>query len=498
MKTTHIQRSFSVPLVIVILAICLLPSIAVSATTGNYTTLVTFNGPDGSWPAYESLVQGLDGSFYGTTNEGGAYGAGTVFKISPSGTLTTLHSFCAQNCTDDGSRPTGGLMLGTDRNFYGTTDVGGTYDSGTIYKITLKGTLTILYSFCSQPNCADGGNPLSGLVQARNGNLYGTTGYGGANTKFCNGGCGTMFEITPAGKFTTLYSFCSQPNCTDGGFPNGELIQGSNGNFYGVTQQGGVNTGQVECENALPGCGTVFELTPSGQLTTLYNFCSQANCGDGALPFAGLVQATNGDFYGTTFVGGNPPPNAYGTVFKITPGGILTILRGFDTTDGGLPVANLIQATNGDLYGTTYRAGNGWGTIFQITVGGAFTRLYDFDFAEGDCEGGLVQGTDGSFYGTTFGVDGQSPLGTVFNLSLGLHPFVKTLPSAGKVGTTVVILGNNLDGTMSVVFNGTPATFTVLGPSAIQTTVPTGATSGVIEVKTPTKSLESNISFDIQ
>lgn len=478
---------------------CLFPSIAAAATTDTYTTLVTFTGPNGAWPAYESLVQGLDGNFYGTTNEGGAYGAGTVFKISPSGILTTLHSFCAQNCTDDGSRPAGGLVLGKDREFYGTTDFGGTYDSGTIYKITPTGTLTVLYSFCTQPNCTDGGYPLSGLVQARNGNFYGMAGYGGANIEFCNGGCGTVFEITPAGKFTTLYSFCSQPNCIDGGFPIGSLIQASNGNLYGVTQQGGANTGSDECQGDLPGCGTVFELTPSGQLTTLYNFCSQANCADGALPYAGLVQASNGNFYGTTFVGGNPPPNAYGTVFKITPSGILTLLHRFDPTDGVTPVASLIQATNGDLYGTTYRDGNGSGTIFGITPGGAFTKIHTFDVAEGNCEGGLVQGTDGSFYGTTFAsTSEQGSVGTVFNLSRGLSSFVESLPSTGKVGISVVILGNNLTGTTSVAFNGTPATFKVLGASAIQTTVPAGATSGKIEVKTPTKTLESNISFEIK
>jgi len=398
----QIERSFSVPFLAGILAVCLFPSIVPAATTDTYTTLVTFTGPNGAWPASESLVQGHDGNFYGTTNEGGTYEAGTVFKISPSGTLTTLHSFCAQNCSDDGSRPLAGLVLGNDGNFYGTTDLGGAHDSGTVYKITPTGALTILYGFCAQPNCADGGDPFSGLVQAKNGNFYGTTNYGGANAEFCNGGCGTIFEITPAGKFTTLYSFCSQPNCTDGGFPMGGLIQDSNGNFYGVTQQGGTNTGSDECQGFLPGCGTVFEFTPSGKLTTLYNFCSQAHCADGVLPFAGLVQASNGDFYGTTSEGGNPPPQAYGTVFKITQSGILTVLHNFDVTDGSIPIANLIQATNGALYGTTYGLDTTPGTIFKITPGGAFTKIHTFDIAEGNCEGGLVQGTDGSFYGTTF------------------------------------------------------------------------------------------------
>ena len=237
----------------------------------------------------------------------------------------------------------GNLIQGTDGNNYGTTVRGGVYEQGTVFKVTPDGTLTALYSFCSQVNCTDGAEPFSRLVQA-GGNFYGTTAIGGANDG------GTVFEITPAGQLTTLYSFCSQTNCTDGAEPFSGLVQ-AGGNFYGTTVSGGAN-----------GRGTVFEITPAGQLTTLYSFCSQTNCADGELPYAGLVQA-GGNFYGTTVEGG--ANGFYGTIFEITPAGQLTTLHSFAYTDGADPTAGLIQATDGNFYGTTEGGGaNGRGTAF--------------------------------------------------------------------------------------------------------------------------------------
>jgi uncharacterized repeat protein (TIGR03803 family) len=234
------------------------------------------------------------------------------------------------------------LVQGSDGNFYGTTQVGGTNGSGTVFKITPSGALTTLHSF----DGADGSNPAAVLMQASDGNLYGTTEAGGAN-----GNYGTVFKITPAGTLTTLHSFGG----ADGWEPAAGLVQASDGNFYGTTYIGGANGNY----------GTVFKITPTGTLTTLYSFCSQSGCADGALPRAGLVQASDGDFYGTTAFGG---ANYYeGTVFKITPNGTLTTLHSFDGADGGDPNA-LVQASDGNFYGTTVLGGaNGDnGTVFRL------------------------------------------------------------------------------------------------------------------------------------
>src|ERR1022692_2181121 len=279
-------------------------------------------------------------------------------------TLTTLHRFCSQSGCTDGDYPRAGLVQTTNGDLYGTTNDGGANNvGGTVFKITPGGTLTTLYSFCSQTNCTDGSNSFAGLVQAANGDLYGTTlGY---PTSF-----GTVFKITPSGTLTTLYNFCSQTNCPDGSGPYAGLVQAANGNLYGTTSSYPFNTG-----------GTIFKITPSGTLTTLYSFCSQSGCTDGEGPRAGLVQATNGDLYGTTANGG---ATNHGTVFKITPGGTLTTLHRFCSQngcmDGSNPLAGLVQAANGDFYGTASSGGaNGdYGTVFKITPGGSLTTLYSF------------------------------------------------------------------------------------------------------------------------
>jgi uncharacterized repeat protein (TIGR03803 family) len=313
--------------------------------------------------------------------------------------------------------------------------------------------------------------------------LYGTAG-GGAN------GAGTVFTITPGGVLTTLYNFCSQINCTDGDEPNTGLIQATDGNFYGTTFAGGANN---TCVYA--GCGTVFTITPGGVLTTLYSFCSQINCTDGDNPLAGLVQGTDGNLYGTTFEGGtNACPNGCGTVFTITPGGALTTLHSFDGTDGANTYAGLVQATNGNFYGTMSNGGPiGAGTIFTITPSGMLTTLQSFDLTDGaNPNAGLVQDTNGTFYGTT-GTGGANSVGTIFSLSVGLGPFVATQLASGQVGAAVKILGTNLTGATSVTFNGTPATFKVKSKSEITTTVPTGATTGTVQVVTPGGTLSSNV-----
>jgi uncharacterized repeat protein (TIGR03803 family) len=464
--------------------LCATTVIALPAQT--FTTLLSFDEANGARPT-AGLVQATNGDLYGTTDGFLAKREGTVFKITPSGTLTTVYNFCSQSGCMAG-KSIWGLVQATNGDFYGTTFEGGAKgDYGTVFKITPSGTLTTLYSFCSLGYpCADGENPLAGLIQAANGDFYGTTGYGGANAgQYC---CGTIFKITPSGTLTTLYSFCSQSGCADGDVPGAALVQAINLDFYGTTSAGGANNG-----------GTVFKITPSGMLTTLYTFCSQdpPYCMDGASPSAAMVQATDGDLYGTTHYGG---ANGYGTVFKITPTGTLTTLHSFDFTDGEYP-AGLVQATDGALYGTTYEGGaNGDGTVFRITPSGTLTSLYSFCSQSGCTDGyspnGLVQATNGDFYGTTF-YGGTYGCGTVFSLSVGLGPFVETRLTAGTVGEVVEILGTDLTGATSVSFNGTTAVFEVLSPSLITTTVPAGASTGTVQVTTPGGTLSSNVPFRV-
>ena len=261
------------------------------------------NCADGVLPL-GGLVQDSSGNFFGTTygDGGGAFcvlgtSCGTVFEITPSGVLTTLYSFCSQAECTDGGGPSAGLVQGTDGNFYGTTTIG-----DTLFQITPGGVLTTLYRFCSLAKCADGAYPVGALIQGTDGNFYGTTEEGGANFTACGGtGCGTVFKITPAGVLTTLYSFCSQANCTDGANPIAGLVQAANGNFYGTTRLGGSGG---SCPSSSGGCGTVFEITPSGGFSTLYSFCSQTGCADGSSPRSPLIQGANGNLYGTTSLGG--------------------------------------------------------------------------------------------------------------------------------------------------------------------------------------------------
>jgi uncharacterized repeat protein (TIGR03803 family) len=498
--------------------VCAATAIALPAQT--FTTLYSFDFTDGASPL-AGLIQATDGSLYGTTGHGGANGEGTVFKITPSGTVTTLYNFCSQSGCTDGSLPEAELIEGTDGSFYGTTYGGGANRAGTVFQITPGGTLTTLYSFCAREQCLDGSYPVGTLVQGTDGNLYGTTTEGGAGGVYstCHPRCGTVFKISPSGAFGTLHSF----NFTDGSIPLGGLIQATDGDFYGTTSEGG--DGSFSCTNQFSGghgsagCGTVFKITANGTLTTLHNFCSEVVsylCKDGTTPYAGLVQAADGTFYGTTTAGGGVGTNracgitGCGTVFRITASGTLTTLLDFDILDGYFPEAALVQATDGNLYGTTEQGGantacfdgsDGCGTVFKITPSGTLTTLYSFcpqtSCADGEePQAGLVQDTNGQFYGTTTG-GGANGDGTVFSLSVGLGRFVESQPTSGNVGAAVNILGTNLTTATSVTFNGTPATFNVVSSSLITTTVPAGATSGKVQVVTPVGTLTSNVPFRV-
>jgi len=466
-------------------ALCFAISIGASAQT--FKTIASFDYTDGEGPQYVSLVQGIDGNFYGTTFVAGSLGGGTVFKVTPGGTVTAIYNFPA--ALGDGFEPWAGLLLGKDGNFYGTTAGGGANSKGTIFKVTPAGKESILHSFTG----TDGEYPTSSLIQASNGNFYGTAEYGGTNSTQCGGmGCGTAFEITPGGTFTVLYNFCSQANCTDGAQVYAPLMQASNGTFYGTTFMGGSS-----------GNGTIFSISAAGAFNVVHNFASYPD--DGAFPNAGLIQATNGDLYGTTYGGGT---DFVGTVYQMTLAGQETLLGSFDFTDGTTPTAGVIQGTDGNFYGTTYSGGASFdGNVYQITPTGTITNLYSLCSLSGCPDGqyapgGLLQSTNGTFYGLTEYGGASNSLcvqgcGTVYSLSMGLKPFVTTLPGSGRVGVQIAILGNKLTGATSVTFNGTSATFTVKSGTLTLTHVPTGATTGTIKVTLPGGTLSSNVPFRV-
>jgi uncharacterized repeat protein (TIGR03803 family) len=314
------------------------------AADGTLTKLHTFEYSDGAFPQ-GGLLQASDGNFYGTTEFGGGTtgcggeGCGTVFRVTPAGAFTTLHAFTGT----DGALSAASLVQGSDGNFYGTTPAGGANGWGAVYKITPAGVLTVLHSF----DQSDGAYPVASLVQAADGNFYGTTEYGGGSGN-CENQCGTVFMITPAGSLTTLYAFSG----SDGEYPTANLVQGSDGNFYGTARSGGGSCG----------CGTVFAITAAGTLTTLHTFSG----GDGEHPYAGLLQGSDGQFYGTAATGGGN--SGEGNIYRIGSSGTFGMLYAFSgSTDGSNPEAGLIEGRNGKLYGTAFAGGSSGGTAFQLS-----------------------------------------------------------------------------------------------------------------------------------
>ena len=389
-----------------------------------YTTLISFNGTNGANPV-AGLVQGADGNFYGTAPNGGPNSNGTVFAISPDGSFfTNFYNFTGGT---NGSGPAGGLIIGADGNFYGTTYAGGASNAGTVFQISPNGTFTQL----AQLGFTNGANPDVALVQAPDGSFYGGTKYGGPYPVTTSGGVGygSIFRVTTNGVLTTPVLFAG----TNGANPTA-LVLASDGNFYGVTTWGG-NTAQVHF-----GVGTIFRLGLDGTFTNLYLF---TGFNDGGFPQAGLVQGDNGIFYGSTQSGGT---NSIGTLFKITLDGQFQSLLSFPASSvGSYPFGALIQASDGNLYGTTYLGGNlsttQRGTIFQLTPAGGLTPLLQFTGTNGAVLGAnpqspLVQGTDGNFYGTT-AKGGIYNDGTVFRLSLPLAPVFKSIAKAGGTVTLV-------------------------------------------------------------
>ncbi len=378
---------------------------AAVARPPQFTTLDSFNNTNGAFP-WAQLLLARDGNFYGTTQNGGkntdcgsGYSCGTIFKLTPGGKLTSIHSFTNAG----GNQSYSGLVQGANGNLYGVTEFGGKTipalpsGLGTIFEISTGGKYTVLHKF----DFADGATPNGGLMLAADGNFYGTGGQGGV------GGLGTIFKMTPAGKLTTLWNFDYGQY---GAFPTSTLVQTKNGDFYG-TAFGGPE-----------GAGVVFRFSAKGKFSVVHNFSGNA---DGGAPYAGLLVGTDGNLYGSTLNGGDYV--AYGTIFKLTPAGKLTTLHSFNVTDGDIPNGTLIQGADGDFYGTTSYGGTSpyWGTVFRMTPAGVITTLHSFDLMDGAfVYAGLIQAPDGTLYGDTYGggsskACGTYGCGTVFSLKLG-------------------------------------------------------------------------------
>jgi uncharacterized repeat protein (TIGR03803 family) len=380
---------------------CVLAMLAApSAQAQTYTVLYSFiGGADGQAPI-AGVIQDGDGNLYGTTSGGGASGHGTVFKLSKAGKGTVLYSFTGG---PDGGLPGAAVIRDGSGNLYGTTEMGGASNAGTVFKLSKTGKETVLHSFTGG---ADGAYPVGGVIRDSSGNIYGTAFLGGPS------GNGTVFKLTTTGKETVLYTFTGG---TDGGQPLAGVIRDAKGNLYGTTQGGG----DLTC-GAPYGCGTVFKVEAAGKETVLYSFTGGA---DGRAPLAGVIRDTSGNLYGTTNSGGNLNclSGGCGTVFKLSSAGKETVLYSFSDGPDGAGPWGVVQDANGNLYGTTAGGGNpscNCGTVFKLSKTGKETVLYTFS---GGADGraplaGVIRDTSGNLYGTTAG-GGASGHGTVFKLT---------------------------------------------------------------------------------
>jgi uncharacterized repeat protein (TIGR03803 family) len=340
-----------------------------------------------------NLLQGSDGALYGTASSISSGFPGAIFRITPNGQFQSLHAF---NYVD-GYRP-GPMILGQDGAFYGATGGGGTYGPDTVFRITQGGTFSVLYTFADASKYI---TPTGPLARAQDGTLYGT-----GSTDY-----GTVFKISPAGEFSIVYTFGANSN--DGVYPQ-SLIIATDGNLYGVTQKSGAN---------LSGAGTIFRLTTSGVLTTLYHF---AGHNSGAA--ASIIEGNDGNFYGT-YDGTNRSlgSEVTGTVFRFTPDGVLSILHRFRTTNSGSPSGILTQGVDGNLYGATGPVTSGgstsMGSVYLLKLDGTYKKLYSFDGTNnGAAPNGITRASNGKLYGTTFwggplNQYGQQAEGVIFRIS---------------------------------------------------------------------------------
>jgi uncharacterized repeat protein (TIGR03803 family) len=413
-----------------------------SAEAQTFSVLHGFTGgADGANP-YAGLIQDSRGNFYGTTQLGGTSNLGTVFKLDPMGTETVLHSFAGGT---DGANPYSGLVQDSTGNLYGTTYYGGAPNHGTVFKLDPTDTETVLYSFAGG---TDGANPYASLVQDPAGNLYGTTQRGGAS------GQGTVFKVDTVGTETVLYNFTGG---SDGGSPDGALVLDAAGNLYGTTFGGG-----ALCDHRRIYCGVVFKLDTTGTEIVLHTFTGGT---DGFFPVAGLVRDSAGTLYGTT--------SEAGTIFQLDATGNETVLYSFTGgASGGNPYAGLVRDPAGNLYGTTNYGGDstcgngsGCGVVFQLDTTGTETVLYRFtggaDGANPEL-GRLIRDSAGNLYGTTQ-LGGPSNNGVVFKIAGTSATFNVSVVLAGSGGGTVTSspAGISCSGVCSANFaRGTTATLT--------------------------------------
>jgi uncharacterized repeat protein (TIGR03803 family) len=447
--------------------ICSLAFALVTCTTAQTVTVFHNFSKSAGQPGAVMLAQGRDTALYGTTF-GLPLPGGSVFRFPINGSGGVIHAFDRTH----GAYSVGGLTLATDGNFYGTTSSGGSASFGVLFRVTPSGDYTVLHEFMGG---SDGAVPYSPPMEASDGNLYGTT--SGAGTGTTNS---TAYKYTRSGTFSTIYQF---NDSRAGSFVAAGLIQGLDGNLYGAAEFGGTSN-----------CGTIFKISRSGTLLKVYSFPCDGGVGG---PFAALVQASDGNFYGTTTQGGI---QALGTVFKLDQQGHLSTLYTFGGNPGDAKFpAGLTEGTDGNLYGV----GSGGGTsndgaLFRITTGGTYTLLYSFSASVGQSPAGsLLQHTNGPFYGTAE-AGGAFGLGSIYRLDMGLGSFITFVQPTGKVSQTAQILGQGLIGTTTVTFNGVPATsFKVASDTFLTAVVPSGATTGPVVVTTPGGTLTSNKSFTV-
>jgi uncharacterized repeat protein (TIGR03803 family) len=466
------------------LAIGLLTLAVVSAAVpahAQYSLLYNFgvsSVADASGPL-GAIAQGEDGSLYSTGLLGGARNLGAVWKITPSGKETVVYSFCSLTCAD-GDLPNTGLTLRPDGHFLGTTassDPSGSLP-GTIYDVSQTGSFSMLYP--PMNGTALGISPVLGP----DGSFYGITS-GGSN------GCGTVYRLSAV--FTVIHTFDKTHGCEPS-----TLVLGTDRSFYGTTSSGGTSNS-----------GVVFKLTYRPGLATLFSVITNVSSTNGA-PVGSLVEGSDGNFYGVTTR--TPSSGVNGSVFQVTPNGVLTTLHALNgTTDGGLPTA-LTFASDGNLYGTAVlggaEGGGGVGTLFQVTLAGTYTVLYRFTgpnsgaspFALVQHTNGLLYGSanvGGAFSGSSYHCDlnPNDGCGVVFSWNGNLPAFGSTVQLMGAVGSEVEILGQGFTSSSIVSFNGVPATATVQSGTSLHATVPVGATTGSITVTTSTGTLTSNRQF---